>query len=675
MGNEAASEADSAPPAAASSSGLPPRNKNQLRLPKFTSIEPPNKGQSNDGQADSSDEEESGDSAAFFAASSAPQTPNITEAAQHLRRSLSIHGLHELSNMPSKEIRRSVGNKVWRPHDEIAKLPGDWERLAVHVFRGGVRAWNLAYGLRATIMLVLALIKGLRSRKLKGKDLRSAVFSVPNFRFALMFALWASIYKTVHNSLRLITPVPRRPPRKSQSVGALDTATQSTPPRAEPVPINTDPRPHSSDYGSGDESTLTSANRSGTATPRSGYEELKGKSEEDKAKTKSKQKKRAFMSDPRSKIWHAYVAGAVSAVAVMVETKDSRVSLAQQLLVRGLEGTYNVAHEKKYINIPHGAVLAFGLACGQIMWAWLNAPDTLPRGYINWITNASMIAPSALPVHRAITNKSPLDVDAVLKPYFPSGKIPDPRKSSSGALRFPHVPRTKINRRGIAADNVALIAEWAEKARKGDLGATVPCSLVHPWESSHFWSPFDRFFEVVRWILPVYMTLYFVPAVFLRTGSFLKNPLRVFLRSAFGSLRSSSFLGAFVIIFQTLFCAAHSLHDRILLSPYLSSITPTWLLAFLKGTSVHWLAGFATSASLFVDHARRRAELAAYVLPKGMESAWSIARKRGWAPFVPGGDLLLTSVGMSLVMGTYARSPDHLSGLVRRIVYQFIGRN
>jgi hypothetical protein len=277
--------------------------------------------------------------------------------------------------MPPKEIRRSVGNKVWRPHDEIAKLPGDWERLAVHVFRGGVRAWNLAYGLRATIMLVLALIKGLRSRKVKAKDLRGAVFSIPNFRFALMFALWASIYKTVHNSLRLITPVPRRPPRKSRSVDALDSVTHSTPPRpeavAEAVPITTDPRPHSSDYGSGDESTLTSANRSGAATPRSGYEELKGKSEEDKSKIKSKQKKRAFMSDPRSKVWHAYVAGAVSAVAVMVETKDSRVSLAQQLLVRGLEGTYNVAHEKKYINIPHGAVLAFGMACGQIMWAWL----------------------------------------------------------------------------------------------------------------------------------------------------------------------------------------------------------------------------------------------------------------------------------------------------------------
>lgn len=94
------------------------------------------------------------------------------------------------------------------------------------------------------------------------------------------------------------------------------------------------------------------------------------------------------------------------------------------------------------------------------------------------------------------------------------------------------------------------------------------------------------------------------------------------------------------------------------------------MLKLLLSTEAKWMAGFATCLSLFVEHSRRRAELAAYVLPKGMESAWSIARKRSWVPFVPGGDLLLTSAGMSLVMGTYAQNPEHLSGLVRRIVYQ-----
>jgi hypothetical protein len=32
-----------------------------------------------------------------------------------------------------------------------------------------------------------------------------------------------------------------------------------------------------------------------------------------------------------------------------------------------------------------------------------------------------------------------------------------------------------------------------------------------------------------------------------------------------------------------------------------------------------------------------------YVLPRGLESVWSILRSKSYVPFVPGGDLLLTS--------------------------------
>ncbi|CAO1639222.1 unnamed protein product [Sympodiomycopsis kandeliae] len=644
----------------ASASSAQGKRRAEMRLPPFTSMTPARR--TRDGQEDSDDDE------AYFAASSAPMTPNISEAAQQLRRSLSVHGLHELSHMPPDQLRKSVSNKVWRPQDEALRLPGDWERLAVHVFRGGVRAFNLSFGLRATVMLLLELIKGLRKRKLKGKDVGKAIFSLPNLRFGIMFGIWAALYKSVHNSLRLITPIPSKRPARSQSQppSLQDATSEST--ASLPVPISTHVTPHSMST----DATPSAPGSNGTSTPRSGYAELQGKTEEEKTKVKSKQKQKAFMRDPRSKVWHAYVAGAVSALAVMVETKDNRISLAQQLFVRGLEGSYNVAHEKKYIRIPHGAVLAFGLACGQIMWAWLNAPETLPKGYVNWITNASMVAPNATPLHRSIHQKGTVDTDWLVKKWLDGRELPSALPSG----RYPALPPGKGSRRGFTSVNTKRFVEWVRGIEAGSSpGAFIPCHAVHPWEHSHWWSPIDRFVEVTRWILPVYMTLHFVPAVFLRTGAFLRNPVKVFSRSLFGSVRSSSFLGVFVIIFQTIFCAAHSLHTRILASKYLTSITPKWFLDFLAGSTLHWFAGFLTCGSLFIDHSRRRAELAAYVLPKGLESMWSILRKTGWAPFVPGGDLLLTSLGMSLVMGTYARSPEHLSGLVRRVVYQFIGRN
>lgn len=36
------------------------------------------------------------------------------------------------------------------------------------------------------------------------------------------------------------------------------------------------------------------------------------------------------------------------------------------------------------LTIPHGDVLTFGLACGQIMYAFLLRPETIPRGYVTW---------------------------------------------------------------------------------------------------------------------------------------------------------------------------------------------------------------------------------------------------------------------------------------------------
>jgi len=80
--------------------------------------------------------------------------------------------------------------------------------------------------------------------------------------------------------------------------------------------------------------------------------------------------------------------------------------------------------------------------------------------------------------------------------------------------------------------------------------------------------------------------------------------------------------------------------------------------------------------SLFVEEKRRRAELAMYVLPKGLESAWVMARGKGLV-FKTGqwGDILLTAVGTGMVMNTYQNDPQHLSGIVRRILYQFIGPN
>lgn len=64
-----------------------------------------------------------------------------------------------------------------------------------------------------------------------------------------------------------------------------------------------------------------------------------------------------------------------------------------------------------------------------------------------------------------------------------------------------------------------------------------------------------------------------------------------------------------------------------------------------------FVPGVASGLSLFLEQKRRRGELAMYVLPKGLESAWVMARGKGWV-FRTGkwGETLLTALGMAMVM-------------------------
>jgi hypothetical protein len=113
--------------------------------------------------------------------------------------------------------------------------------------------------------------------------------------------------------------------------------------------------------------------------------------------------------------------------------------------------------------------------------------------------------------------------------------------------------------------------------------------------------------------------------------------------------------------YPALFCGKHNLHRYLtllrrglisssILSSYLKSL-PQWIIDLLISKGSFAVLGAAAGLSLFVEEKRRRGELAMYVLPKGLESAWVMARGKGWV-FRTGkwGETLLTAIGMAMVM-------------------------
>ncbi|KAH0840380.1 hypothetical protein J3R83DRAFT_1411 [Lanmaoa asiatica] len=353
----------------------------------------------------------------------------------------------------------------------------------------------------------------------------------------------------------------------------------------------------------------------------------------------------------KTRRWHAVIAGAIAGgVAIMFEKRSRRLIISQQLFVRGLQGSYNAFTSKRGIHIPHGDVLLFSLCCIQIVYALFSRPETLPRSYTAWLSKAAGAPTVAIEMVRDINRTGTLDVSDL-------DKI--------------------LAREDIAPGNrTAVLARKAlATATPPDFGPPYPpCGVVHPWVESCMAVPLPRLWAVFQWGFPIYGALHLIPLMLFKRNAFLSSPFRMLWRAVWGTIRSSAFLATFVATYQSWFCFKHYMHA--LLSSQTKVKIPQIILAIFGSKYSYALGGLLGGLSLLIEEKRRRGELAMYVLPKGLESAWLTARGKGWV-FRTGesGGMILTAIGMGMVMSTYQNEPQHLSGLVRRILYQFIGPN
>ncbi|EGN94945.1 hypothetical protein SERLA73DRAFT_187212 [Serpula lacrymans var. lacrymans S7.3] len=524
----------------------------------------------------------------------------------------SFENLVALAN--HQERLREARKMVWRDRGEPAvELEDLWECIE-HAGRGGMRAGAIAFAIRASVNLVLATIRmGRVPKHMRIALIRHAIFGQDSFRFAAMLGSFVSLYKALLNAFPIIFPVSKM---------------QST---LRPSPFD-------------DEGDMLEDDDAMEHT-------LKVPLAQRQARLSLTAQVHQIWVHKKTRRWHSLLAGAVAGgLAVMFEKRSRRIVIAQQLFVRGLQGSYNAFSSKRGINLPHGDVIVFSLCSAQIVYAFFSRPDTLPRSYIAWLTTASGAPAEAIRMVRDINRTSKFDVGDLKNILQREDLIPA--------------------NRSVVLDSMQLAS-----APVPNYGTPYPpCAAVHPWVASCTRVPLPRFLAVFKWAFPIYGALHFVPMILFKRHQFLKNPLHMLTRAGWGTMRSSAFLSTFVAFFQFWFCFKHWLHA--VLSTQTIVKIPQGVIDFLVSRYSFGLGGFLGALSLFVEEKRRRGELAMYVLPKGLESAWLTARGKGWV-FKTGesGVVLLTAMGMGMVMSIYQHDPHHLSGLVRRILYQFIGAN
>lgn len=241
-------------------------------------------------------------------------------------------------------VGRAGRDFVWRDHDEEKLFPKDYERALVLAAKRGLRSFILAFSVRAGVNVILLLFRTLRKKKLRFLLLLRAIFGAESFRFGGMIG--RSSHAVPTDSRHIYLPE------------HLDSASIAT---GSPLVVFQE----TVQVWNMESAVVRAAN---TGRRRRGKKVASGS-------CGCSGQSRAIVGDRRKTDW----CGSTVSLHCLYQFQ-----LTIRMFVRGLQASYNQYTPRYGIHIPHGDLLLFGACCGQIMFAWLVSPETIPHAYNRW---------------------------------------------------------------------------------------------------------------------------------------------------------------------------------------------------------------------------------------------------------------------------------------------------
>ncbi|XP_010274495.1 PREDICTED: uncharacterized protein LOC104609811 [Nelumbo nucifera] len=315
------------------------------------------------------------------------------------------------------------------------------------------------------------------------------------------------------------------------------------------------------------------------------------------------------------------LAGSVAGLSILaLDDSSRRRTLALYLLARLAQCAYNSAKSKNKFHLwgshwSHGDSLLFAFACAQVMYSFVMRPESLPKSYQDFIQKTG---PVAEPVYKAVRDSC----------------------------------------RGCSVDVAALSAYLSNRKEPGTVKleehpSIIPCSIIHPDINSCLVHNANAASATFRKTFPLYFSLTFVPFVVLHLQKFMESPARTCWHAVKGAVRSTTFLSAFVGIFQAVIC----LHRKV---------------ASRDHKLVYWVAGGLSALSVLLEKKARRGELALYVLPRAGDSLWYILVNRHLLPDIKNAEVALFCMCMGGIMYYLEHEPDTMAPFLRGLIRRFL---
>ncbi|KAJ3404298.1 hypothetical protein HDV05_007240 [Chytridiales sp. JEL 0842] len=323
---------------------------------------------------------------------------------------------------------------------------------------------------------------------------------------------------------------------------------------------------------------------------------------------------------------NGFIAGFVAGVALLAEKKARRITIAQQLLVRGLQACYNHVKGRGLFHFPYGDALIFALGSAQAFHGYVIRPSIIPKSFYKF--------------------------------FVTTGPIPEPilklvRKSVDTFEPIAKTEYLDALQEGFGGCSEKRVLDVVESL--GEFPKVIPCELLHPLQESCVRNSAEVFRATFMKIFPVYASLNFVPMFVLKTRQLLKTPVKITAKGLFNAVRSASFLSALVSSYQALVCM-----DRDLIRKGRLAKDNKYL--------YYWIGFLSCGGSIFIEDKRRRSELAMYILPRGVDAFYQALYNRRWIIHIPYFEVFMFSVAMGLVISFLQTEPENLSGVVYNLL-------
>jgi hypothetical protein len=322
------------------------------------------------------------------------------------------------------------------------------------------------------------------------------------------------------------------------------------------------------------------------------------------------------------------IAGGVAG-CVALKLLGGDKSIALYAFVRLLQSAYNDARQRQLwpddagplFNAlrRYGDALLFMVTTGQVMFAYVCAPWSLPRSYYHFILNTGPMHEVGLQTMRRRNFSRPARrrCNACLlrrrrrrsTSWTVSRRHSRPRwlRRNCHPQRRPP-PTTVTVQTALSAAAASVTTTQRSKTLPIDVATAerwlLPCAVLHPHTGSCTHASVLTFKNAFRRSFPVYSTVFGVAALF-RIRQSLRAPGTTVAHIATSSVRSTTFLATFVAACMALVCVVRRL------MPY-----EMW--------PAYWALSFVAASSIFIERKSRRSELALYVLPRALDSAYLI---------------------------------------------------